>query len=108
MILFIIFISLFALDSFDGDKSFLEKSGTFLIHLIPTVLLFIILILSWRREWIGGISFFLLGILYIIIAWGNFPLSTYFIISGPLFLVAILFLVNWIQREKSGVNHSPE
>ena len=106
MILFILFISLFALDSFDDGNSFLEKTGNFMIHLIPTVLLIIILILSWRREWIGGITFFLLGILYIVMAWGNFPLSTYFVISGPLFIVAVLFLINWIKKEKTSINHT--
>ncbi len=39
MILFIGFISLFALDSFAGNQSFPEKIGGFIIHLIPSAVL---------------------------------------------------------------------
>jgi len=99
MILFICFISLFALDSFEGDQSFIEKIGGFLIHLIPTAVLLILLILSWQREWIGGIAFLLLAIGYLIMAWGKFPISVYFLISGPLFIVSFLFWMNWIKRK---------
>ena len=103
MIVFILFISLFALDAFNGDNSLTSKIGSFLIHMIPSVVLVILLLLSWKREWIGGIVFFLLGIFYIIIAWGKFPLVTYLSISGPLFLVALLFGFNWITRDRSKI-----
>ena len=100
MILFIGFISLFALDSFDGEQSFIEKISSFLIHLIPTAVLIILLIISWWREWIGGIAFLLLAIGYIVMAWDKFPISVYFLISGPLFIISILFWLNWIKRKR--------
>jgi hypothetical protein len=99
MILFILLISMFALDAFDGDASLIKKIAGFLIHLIPTFILIILLVLSWRREWIGAIFFILLGLLYIFWAWRKFPLSVFFIISGPLFISGILFMVNWINRK---------
>jgi hypothetical protein len=36
------------------------------------------------------------------IAWdpGRFPLSVYFIMTAPLFLIAGLFLANWVLRAK--------
>jgi hypothetical protein len=99
MILFIPFISLFALDAFDGDASLIKKIAGFLIHLIPTFILIILLVLSWKREWIGSIFFVLFGILYIIFTWGKFPFYVILIISGPLFITGILFMVNWISRK---------
>ncbi len=99
MILFILFISLFALDAFDGDESFIRKLGGFAIHLVPTFILIILLILSWKREWIGSIFFIVLGIFYIVWAWGKFPLVTYITISGPLILSGILFRINWVNRK---------
>ncbi len=99
MITFILFISFFAFDFFDGEKSFPAKPATFLIHLIPSVLLIVLLVLSWRRELIGGISFFLLGIIYILIAWGKFSVYTYLIILGPMFIAAILFIINWVNKK---------
>ncbi len=100
MILFIGFISLFALDSFDGEQPFIEKIGSFLIHLITTAVPIILLIIFWRREWVGGIAFLLLAIGYIIMAWGKFPVSVYFLISGSLFIISSLFWVNWIKKQR--------
>lgn len=99
MILFILFISLFALDAFEGDRSFIQKLGGFTLHLIPTFILIILLILSWQREWIGSIFFILLGLLYIIWAWGKFPVITYISIAGPLFLSGVLFWLSWVNRK---------
>ena len=99
MILFILFVSMFALDSFDGDDSLMHKIGGFLIHLIPAYILIALLIVSWKWEWIGGIAFIVLGVVYIIWAWGRFQLGVYFGISGPLFVIGILFFVNWFKKE---------
>ncbi len=66
MILFILMISMMALDAFEGDQSIFKKIIGFIIHLIPTMVLIVVLFFSWRREWIGGIFFILLGILYLI------------------------------------------
>lgn len=99
-IVFILFISLFALDSFDGDKSLIAKLGAFLIHLVPSFVMVLLLVISWKREWIGTIAFFVLGIAYIIMVWGKFPVSTYLVISGPLFLISILFWASWVQTKK--------
>ena len=99
-LVFILFISLFALDSFEGDRSVLEKLGTFLIHLIPTFVLILLLIIAWRHEWIGALVFFLLGIAYIVFAWGKFGIAAYIGISGPLFLISILFWLNWMITKK--------
>jgi hypothetical protein len=41
-----------------------------------------------------------LGVLYLVWAWGKFHISAYIFISGPLFLLAGLFLANWILRKK--------
>jgi hypothetical protein len=99
-IVFILFLGLFALDSFEGEQSLVQKIGGFLIHLIPNFVLILILIVAWKHEWVGTIAFALVGIAYIVLFWGRFPVSTYFIISGPAFLIAILFWLNWINRKK--------
>jgi hypothetical protein len=40
------------------------------------------------------------GIAYIVMFWGRFPVATYLLISGPLFLIAVLFWLNWTNRKK--------
>jgi len=99
-IIFILFLGMFAFDVFEGDASFVNKLGGFLIHLIPNFVLILILIVAWKHEWVGTIAFVLVGIAYIVMFWGRFPVVTYLIISGPLFLIGILFWMNWTNRRK--------
>jgi hypothetical protein len=96
--LFAVFISLFALDVFEENAGFWQTAGALVMHLIPTALIIVILAVSWRWEWVGAVLFCGLGAFYILWAWGKFPLSAYFAISGPLFVVGVLFLFNWLYR----------
>ncbi|MHB1050260.1 MAG: DUF7670 domain-containing protein [Bacteroidota bacterium] len=102
-ILFALFISLFAFDVFDGKSGILETLIGFAIHLIPTGIIVIAIILSWHREWIGGIVFIFLPIFYIYSTWGRFPLSVYLIMCTPPMITGILYFVNWkIKRDDRG------
>ena len=97
-ILFAIFISFFAFDVFDQGTGFWKTLLALLIHLIPTFLIIFILILSWKRTWIGGISYILIGVAYII--WSSQTNRGSQIIYIPLLLVGILFLTSWFLRKK--------
>ena len=97
-ILFALFLSMFALDVFGEGYSVGETILALLIHLIPVYIVLAVLAVAWRWEWIGAVLFSALGVLYIAMAWGRFPLSVYFAISGPAFLLAGLFLANWVYR----------
>ena len=97
-ILFAAFLSLFALDVFGEGNSFWKPILALLIQLVPVFFLILILVLSWRWGWVGGIVFPSLGVLQIVTKWGIFPWSVYAIIAGPLFLLGILFWINWIYR----------
>ena len=99
-ILFAVFLSLFATDVFSEGYGFSEAILALLIHLVPTYLVVIALVISWRWEWIGALIYIALGLFYIIWSWGDFLFVTYLVISGPPFLVAALFLVNWHYREE--------
>ena len=96
--LFAGFISLFALDVFEGDQGIWQTTVALLTHLIPTAILLGLLAVAWRWEWVGAIAFPVLGVLYIAIAWGRFPLLTYTIIAGPLLLVGGLLLANRCRK----------
>ncbi len=99
-ILFAMFLSLFALDVFDEGQSVWKTILELAIHLVPTYIIVIVLIVSWRWEWIGDILFIGLGLFYIVWAWGRFPLVAYVLISGPLFLIGVLFMFNWVNRKE--------
>ncbi|MBM3881309.1 MAG: hypothetical protein FJ387_16550 [Verrucomicrobia bacterium] len=97
-LLFAVFISLFALDVFDEHNGFWDTALALAIHLIPTGILLGLLALAWRWEWTGALLFPALGVLYLVQAWGRFHWSAYAVISGPLFLLGALFLLNWMYR----------
>ena len=97
-ILFAIGISLFALDAFENNEGFWKTLLALLIHLIPTFIVIGVLVLSWRWPWVGGASYVLLGIAYLI--WSSRSGRGSSIISIPLFSIGILFIINWFLRKK--------
>ncbi len=96
--LFAAFISLFALDVFDGNDGIWQTTVALLMHLTPTAVLLGLLAVAWRWEWVGAVAFPALGLLYIVMAWGRFPWMAYAIIAGPLFVTGGLFLAGWRRR----------
>jgi len=61
-VLFIGFISMFALDVFDEPRWWLAL----MIHLIPSYILVIITVIAWKRERLGGWLFLLAGAVLLI------------------------------------------
>lgn len=102
-IAFAAFISIFAMDVFSENYGPLKTMIDLFMHLIPSFLVILILIFSWQREWIGGVVYTVLGIFYIIYTLGKFEWSAYALISGPLFILGILFFISWCQRKKQHV-----
>ncbi|MFN2211932.1 MAG: hypothetical protein ACK2UM_01175 [Anaerolineales bacterium] len=93
-VLIAIFVSIFALDVFGEGYSFWETIAALAMHLIPTLVILVVLCIAWRWEWIGGFLFVTLGVLYITLFWEPSNLPAYLLISGPLFLDGILFLLD--------------
>jgi hypothetical protein len=58
------------------------------------------LVVAWRWEWIGSVLFIALALFYLIWGWGRVHWTAFLGISGPLTMIGILFLLNWIYREE--------
>ncbi len=104
-ILFIAFLSLFALDVFDGRHSFWQTVLAFIIHQIPVLVLIFALILAWQWEWIGAALYAAAGLLYIwwiVFFQRHIPPAARPIailtIAGPALIIAVLFLANWLKH----------
>lgn len=89
---------MFALDVFEEGRSVGQVIVALFMHLIPVYMVIAALVIAWRWEWTGAVLFTALGILYIVMMWSRAPLIAYVFISGPAFLLAALFLANWVYR----------
>lgn len=100
---FIAFLSLFALDVFGEGYGFWKTVAALLIHLIPSFVLIVVLVLAWRWEWIGAVLFAAAGALYVIQVVSlplrpAIKLNWISVVAGPAFVIAGLFLVSWLIR----------
>ena len=95
-ILFIVLVSLFALDVFNEHLPFWPMLAALGMHLIPTLLMTALLLVSWRWEWVGAVGFVGLALLYVN-RMGGFA-HAYAIIFVPALLIAALFFMNWMMR----------
>ena len=97
-IIFAVFISLFALDAFTDGYTWLTFAG-FLIHLIPTYLLIIALVIAWKWNLIGGIIYLALGVFYIIISSAE-PIA-FLIVGIPVIITGGLFILEWYLKKRT-------
>lgn len=96
--LFAVFLGLFALDVFGAGYGFWQTLGALLIHLIPAGMVLVVLLIAWHREWIGGVMFTGLGILYIVTMMQRWQWG--FAVALPLLVIGALFLLNWRYRQE--------
>ncbi len=108
-ILFICFLAVFSLDVFDSGLSFWLTILALLMQNIPGIFLAIVLAISWKYEIVGGIAFIFAGLLYILsvlpkifqTGFQYYYLTWFLMISGPAFLIGILFFIGWYQKKKN-------
>ncbi|MGC8760607.1 MAG: DUF7670 domain-containing protein [Bryobacteraceae bacterium] len=87
------FISLFALDVFTEARPWMEAAVAILVHLIPGLLLLGVLVLAWRRPWIGAAGYAAMALAYAVFA-RRHP-GWVAVISGPLLVTACIFWLSW-------------
>ena len=94
-----VFLGLFALDAFSENASLGRTLIAFAIHLVPSLVLLLLVALSWRWEWVGGIACIALAALYAMSVGWRHP-DWILLISGPLFIVGALFLWSWRRHDQ--------
>jgi hypothetical protein len=111
-ILAILFISLFAADSFAPGLTIWQQLGDFFMHLIPSFILIALLVIAWKWELIGGIIFTIIGIILSPFIFNlnyhrnhSIGISLFIIltITFPFILAGGLFILSFILKKK---NHS--
>jgi hypothetical protein len=109
-ILAILFISVFALDSFAPGLTIWQQLAGFIIHLIPSFILIAILIIAWKHELIGGIIIAVTSILMSPLIFNLNHNRNHFsdaqslfnvlIITFPFIVAGILFIVSHYLNKK--------
>lgn len=117
VILSILFISLFALDSFSPALTFWQNTAAFLIHLVPSFILLGLLVIAWKWEKAGGIIFTIFGLAFSIFIFiinykrtQSMQISLLLVLELciPFVLAGILFIVSHYikKRELSGISYT--
>ncbi|MGM0445183.1 MAG: DUF7670 domain-containing protein [Bacillota bacterium] len=96
-IIFILFLSLFALDVFGTDVSFFKQVGGFIINLLPSIFFAAALIIFWKNPTYCGLSFIILAVLFTVFFKTYTNLISFILISFLPAFIGFLFL---IFREK--------
>lgn len=109
-ILAILFVSMFALDAFAPELTFWQQIGGFLLHLIPSYIMIVLLIVAWKWEYVGGIIFTILGFGFSVSVFllnynrNHFSaaqsLINTLIVAIPFVLVGILFMVSDNKKKR--------
>jgi len=109
----ILFISMFALDSFLPDLTIWQQLGTFFIHLIPSYILVALLIVAWKWEYIGGIIFIVIGLGFSPVVFiHNYNMNNsiwmsigiILSITVPFVVVGVLFIVSHYRKKNEYSN----
>jgi len=108
-LLAIMFVSLFALDSFEPGVPFFRQLAAFFMHMIPSLALAAILVLAWKNEMVGGIVLVVIGVVLSVLVFNlNYQrlgsvsksLGIIALITFPFILDGLLFLFShyWKKR----------
>jgi hypothetical protein len=109
-IMAILFVSMFALDSFAPGLTIWEQIGGFLIHLIPTYILLAALFIAWNWEKIGGIILMTIGLglspFVFSMNWHRtgsiwVALGIVLVINIPFVMVGALFIISNYLKKKN-------
>jgi hypothetical protein len=116
-ILYILFLALFSLDVLDMDLGFWETAVGLFIHNIPSFVLLIVLIISWKHEIVGGVVFILAAAAFIAMQAADLakhpsradtfaPFLTMLTIAGPALVAGVLFLIARRRKRRTAATDS--
>lgn len=97
-ILLATFLLIFSFDVFGEGHSLWETALTLFMHNLPSIVIYLVIWLTWKREWIASIFFLLLAVTYIIMTRSRFEPIAFFVIGLPLLLISFLYLYGWFYQ----------
>ncbi len=92
--------ALLGTDAFHQSGNKIIQFGRFLTHLLPCFLAIGTSFLAWYWPLIGGSAFLVLALSYLLTAGIGAGLQAHLIITAPLALCGVLFLVSGLGKKK--------
>lgn len=109
----ILFISMFSFDVFSTEHPIWYQIGDLMMHLIPSFVLLGLLILAWKKEYLGGIIFMVIGLgLSPFVFNMNYAmnhsvwmsLGVILSITIPFIVIGVLFIISHFKKKKSNLS----
>jgi hypothetical protein len=107
-ILFIVFLALFSLDVIQPGMGIGQILLGLFMHNIPVLVMVVLLIIAWKYEIVGAVTFIIFGLAYLGLSIYRIANSDMFwlaglisglVISGPALLTGVLFLIGWRKKK---------
>ena len=94
-VLYAVALLIFAADVFNHEQNIAQTFYDILLHLLPTAVVLLIVVVAYNRPLVGAIIYLVLGLMYIITGWASMHWSAHVLIAGPLFLLSALYITDW-------------
>jgi len=106
-IILVLFLTILSGDVFEENLGFWQTILGLLIHNIPSIILAVVIWISWKYEIVGGVTFIIVGIAHMIFSLVRADVEPWYIyffgsliIDIPSFLIGILFLIGWYKKKE--------
>jgi hypothetical protein len=94
-ILYALALLVFASDVFSKDQSISQMVSDLFMHLIPTALVLLFVVVGNKRSLVGAIIFLVSGTSYVISGWTNMHWTAHVLIAGPLLAISFLYVMDY-------------
>lgn len=93
-LIYIMLLSLFALDVFVPGKTILQYTAALIAHLLPQLLLIILLLIAWYNNVFIGALFIMSYLLFFFFFYDKSHVLIQALLFSPLFILGVIFLVS--------------
>ncbi len=99
-LIYLLFLMLFSFDVFEGTAVTVNEILAFLLHSLPSLILFAILIATWRRPFWAGVLFFIFTAAITVLFHTYTGTDRLTLITLPPLLVSVLFFAAYQHTKK--------
>ena len=91
-ILYAFTLLVFAADVFIKEQSISQTVSDLFMHLIPTALMLLFVVVGYKKPLVGAIIFAVMAVAYIITGWTGMHWTAHVLIAGPLIVISFLYI----------------